>query len=289
MSHEWHTCVLDGKDAVCGSIVFIGSKLSQLPPGSFRNTVHVVAKPRDVKDFQCISHNYDNLTCSWTPPENYVETSYKLTYHLSGRAGRRHSYSCPLPPKQDENGLMSCFWNVSTFPQYRQAHEEFFYNLTMNNTFGTNSMTMVLNHFQRGKTSFGLFTSGAERFVSVLPAPPENLRVLNTTSSSLFLQWKIPSSLEHFPPGLHHRVLYQCEYGPRDVWNLAAILCLHTSCDHSKKMHFNLTGLPHAHTLCDIRVSLRSARASQDDESMWSGNASITARVGSTGKREGFC
>lgn len=118
------------------------------------------------------------------------------------------------------------------------------------------------------------------------PAPPEELRVLNHTSNSIFLQWRIPSALENFPPGLHHRVLYQCEYGPKDVWNLAEILCLQTSCNHSdsKKMSFNLIGLPHAHALCDIRVSLRSAKASPDDESMWSANASITARVGSTGK-----
>lgn len=127
------------------------------------------------------------------------------------------------------------------------------------------------------------------KYIVVYPGPPEDLRVLNHTSSSIFLQWKIPSALEHFPPGLHHRILYQCEYGPKDVWNLADILCLHTVCGNSKEMYFNLSGLPHAHALCDIRVSLRSARASPDDESMWSANASITARVGSTGKVSLFC
>lgn len=104
-----------------------------------------------MKDFKCVSNNYENLTCSWTAPENYVKTSYTLKYHLSGRAGRRHSYGCPTPPEADKYGRMSCLWNVSTIPQYRQAHEEFFFNLTMNNTFGTNSMTIVFNNFQHSK------------------------------------------------------------------------------------------------------------------------------------------
>lgn len=97
------------------------------------------------------------------------------------------------------------------------------------------------------------------------------------------MQWKVPSALETFPSGLHHRVLYQCEYGPKE-WKLAEILCVHIHCNSSRRMTFNLTGLPYAHALCDIRVSLRSAKALQSDESMWSANASITARVGSTGK-----
>lgn len=102
-------------------------------------------------DFKCISINYENLTCSWTAPQNYVKTSYKLTYHLSGRASRHHNYDCPTPPKADENGRMSCFWNISTSPQYRQAHEYFFFNLIMNNTFGTNKMETDFNNFQNGK------------------------------------------------------------------------------------------------------------------------------------------
>lgn len=115
------------------------------------------------------------------------------------------------------------------------------------------------------------------------PAPPRNLRVVSNTSSSIYLQWRVPRALEHFPGGLHQRVLYQCEYGPKE-WKLAGILCVHDECELDKKMSFNLTGLPHAHALCDIRVSLRSGSAAKQDlESMWSANASITVHVGSTG------
>lgn len=252
------------------------------------NFVYYIAKPRQVPDFKCISLNYENLTCSWSRQENYVRTSYKLTYHLSGRAGRRHSYGCPSPPTPDENGVMRCFWNVSTIPQYRQAHEDFYFNLTMNNTFGVTIMERVFNHFQHGNKTICcccyVIIYIHVLLILVLPAPPEHLRVLSNTSSSILLQWRIPSALENFPPGLHHRVLYQCEYGPKE-WKLAQILCLKDECGRVRKMQFNLTGLPHAHALCDIRVSLRSAKALQDDESMWSANASITARVGSTGKK----
>lgn len=115
------------------------------------------------------------------------------------------------------------------------------------------------------------------------PGPPVNLQYTSKTWNSIYLQWKIPNALEHFPPGLHHRVLYQCEHGPK-VWHLAAIIDGHNGTDKSKRMRYNLTVLCHAYEFCDIRVSLRSAKALQDDESMWSANASITVRLGSKGK-----
>lgn len=124
----------------------------------------------------------------------------------------------------------------------------------------------------------------------MLPAPPQHLRVLGNTSSSILLQWRVPRALENFPPGLQHRVLYQCEYGPKE-WKLAKVLCVQPeeNCERVKKIQFNLTDLPHAHALCDIRVSLRSAKALPDDENMWSANASITARIGTTGKKYQIC
>lgn len=47
---------------------------------------------------------------------------------------------------------------------------------------------------------------------------------------------------------------------------------------------FNLTDLKYAHTLYDIRVAIRSNAADPDDESMWSGNASVVVRTDSKSK-----
>lgn len=109
-----------------------------------------LAKPQNVSDFKCISSNYENLTCSWTIVPNYVKTSYKLTYTLgSGRL--KNSYGCPLTPYPDDNGRMSCFWNLTTTPQYRPAHDLFIFSLTMNNTFGSNVMTIPFHNFENSK------------------------------------------------------------------------------------------------------------------------------------------
>lgn len=113
----------------------------------------------------------------------------------------------------------------------------------------------------------------------MLPAPPEHLKVLQRTSRSLYLQWRIPSSLLNFQPGLHHRILYKCEYGPRK-WKLAAIIG-----SHKEKMNFNLTRLAHANAMCNIKVALRSGTALPNDESMWSANATVNKRLGTDGKK----
>ncbi|KAJ8936498.1 hypothetical protein NQ314_012362 [Rhamnusium bicolor] len=81
-----------------------------------------------------------------------------------------------------------------------------------------------------------------EHFKHVLPNPPENLTAVATSPHSIRLSWVIPSSMVNFATGLHHRILFQCEY-------------------------------------YDKVVSMRSALADDDDESMWSDNATVTART----------
>lgn len=44
---------------------------------------------------------------------------------------------------------------------------------------------------------------------------------------------------------------------------------------------YNLTGLKYAHALYDIRVSMRSSRAFDRDQKMWSNFASLTVRTSS--------
>ncbi|KAJ3639518.1 hypothetical protein Zmor_002874 [Zophobas morio] len=239
VSGDQYTCVLDKQTSVC------------------MNRVSVGIKPQKVTDFSCISYNYDNLTCSWTTPNNYVRTDYNLTFTLGEGRAARYVYLCPAIVSVDNRS--SCFWNISTTPHYRLVHENFNFTLTMNNTFGTNQINEHFNHFAH-----------------VLSGPPEKLKAESATASSILLSWVVPLSMQTFPPGVHHRILYQCEYDEKK-WKYGDILLKQPH----KKVTYNLTGLPYAHALCDIRVSLRSAKALPSDESMWSRNASITFRTSS--------
>ncbi|VEN38564.1 unnamed protein product, partial [Callosobruchus maculatus] len=153
------------------------------------------------------------------------------------------------PPK------MYCSWNISTIPQYRQAHPWFDFTLTVRNVFGTTVQTLPFDHFK-----------------NVRPNAPEKLTVIATTPHSILLSWKIPSSLNIFPPGVHHRILYQCQHYEKK-WQFGGLIT-NTS---EKAPVFLINNLKFAHALCDIRVSIRSAEATE--ERMWSENATVTART----------
>ncbi|KAJ8973280.1 hypothetical protein NQ317_019546 [Molorchus minor] len=154
---------------------------------------------------------------------------------------------------------MSCFWDLSTTPQYRQAHAVFDFHLRMNNTFGTNDNYFRFEHFQR-----------------ILPNAPENLTAIATSPHSVHLKWVLPYHMGNFHQGLQHRILYQCEYYEK-VWQFGGMV---TDPNKTVKKHeFELTELKYAHALCDIRVSSRIKAANPNDESLWSENATTTVRT----------
>nr|CAH7758759.1 unnamed protein product [Callosobruchus chinensis] len=244
------------------------------------NTVIVGVPPQNVTDFSCISKNYEDLVCTWTPPENYVNTSYNLSYTLKGRLGsttvtdprvrgctgngknqkkcsnEKHKVRkmitlnpnrCPdLQMDKGESRKWYCFWNISTNPQYRQAHPAFDFTLTIRNVFGTTVQTFPFDHFK-----------------NVRPNAPEKLTVIATTPHSILLSWKIPSSLNIFPPGVHHRILYQCQHYEKK-WQFGGLIT-------------NTTDKAPVYLISNLKVSIRSAEATE--ESMWSENATVTART----------
>ncbi|CAH1965200.1 unnamed protein product [Acanthoscelides obtectus] len=220
------------------------------------NTVIVGVPPQNVTDFSCISRNYEDLVCTWTPPENYVNTSYNLSYTLKGRAGRLNPHRCPnLEYEKGDPPKMHCFWNISTNPQYRQAHPAFDFTLTMWNVFNMTTQVFPFDHFK-----------------NVRPNAPEKLTANATSPHSILLSWKIPSSLNIFPPGVHHRILYQCQHYEKK-WQFGGLI---TNISNKSPV-YELKNLKYAHALCDIRVSIRSAEATE--ERMWSDNATVTART----------
>ncbi|CAG9828484.1 unnamed protein product [Diabrotica balteata] len=92
------------------------------------NVVAVGVPPQEVKDFACVSENYEKLKCTWTAPENYVMTQYRLEYNFKSTKGTQHH--CPTYPITDitsetVGGNLSCSWTVNTTPQYRQSKQLF--------------------------------------------------------------------------------------------------------------------------------------------------------------------
>ncbi|KAG5899472.1 hypothetical protein JTB14_015324 [Gonioctena quinquepunctata] len=218
------------------------------------NVVAVAVAPQNVTDFSCIGRNLDNLTCSWELPENYIKTDYILSYTLNQGRSRNLQYYCPKLTTADNR--MSCFWNISTKPQYRQVQPTFAFTLNMTNTFGSNLMKIVYDHFKH-----------------VIPNPPENLTVVSTSPHSIHLTWVIPKMMVYFKPGVHHRILYQCEYYEKK-WEFVYI----TDWEKNETLEYDLNNMKYAHAVCDVRISMRSAVA-VDDETMWSYYASKTVRT----------
>ncbi|XP_011299826.1 cytokine receptor [Fopius arisanus] len=221
------------------------------------NNVVVGTKPKEPENFTCVSNNWENMTCTWDPVPNYVETRFTLAFKLPGRAGGRKLYPCPKE-KEDQKSTVKnrCFWDTSTNPIYRQPYEYYMFNLSAENVLGNASVSYKFHHYAH-----------------VIPAKPANLTVVSKTSESVLLHWTVPFPMQNFPPGLHHRVTYQHQWESRKTWQIINI----TNDIHMHKRYFNLTGLQYANTLYDVRVFMKSAVAIGEDK--WSQFSDVTFRT----------
>ena len=50
--------------------------------------IHVGTLPKEPENFTCISHNWNDLNCTWDVPYNPIRTQYILHYYEPGRRGR---------------------------------------------------------------------------------------------------------------------------------------------------------------------------------------------------------
>ncbi|CAB0032240.1 unnamed protein product [Trichogramma brassicae] len=224
------------------------------------NKVAVGFKPRKPKNFNCYSMNWENLTCSWDPPENFVDTTYQITFKLPGRAASRKLYPCPEPAKDEVRlNRNSCTWKPKTNPIYRQPYEFYTFYINGTNVLGTWNGSYKFHHFAH-----------------VIPARPSNLTVVNKTLNSAMLYWSVAYPMQNFPPGLHHRIAHQSQWEDRDSWQNIDI----NDEPHNPNRYYNLTGLKYANSIYDVRVYVKSAVAEGDD--MWSNFSGITFRTPAT-------
>ncbi|XP_053977661.1 uncharacterized protein LOC128875796 [Hylaeus volcanicus] len=219
------------------------------------NKVVVGFKPEEPENFTCISRNWENLTCTWDPVQNYVTTKFTLVFKLPGRAGGRMLFPCPKEPQKTQKPN-TCFWDTTTNPIYRQPYENYTFILTAENVLGNASFEYKFHHYAH-----------------IIPAKPANLSVINKTSDSALLYWNIPFPMQTFPPGLHHRIMYQNQWDHQKDWEVIDI----TNDNRTHKRYYNLTGLKYANTGYDVRVFMKSAVATGEDK--WSQFSDVTFRT----------
>lgn len=116
----------------------------------------------------------------------------------------------------------------------------------------------------------------------MLPNAPEDINAVAISPDTISLSWFLPTQMRAFPRPVDYRILYQCEYDDKNTWHFAEILRRRPA--SVSPIKYNLTNLPYGHSLCDIRVSVRSSLADPKDEDMWSNNASTTVRTLSKSK-----
>ncbi|XP_066588811.1 uncharacterized protein [Prorops nasuta] len=215
------------------------------------NKVVIGFKPQAPENFTCISHNWENLTCTWVPVQNYVTTRFSLAFKLPGITGRK-VHPCP----QNQTSANMCFWDATTDPIYRQAYEYYTFQMNVKNVLGNISIQHKIHHY-----------------ANVIPAKPTNLSVVNKTSDSALLHWNVSYPMQNFPPGLHHRVTYQNQWDHKKTWKVINI----TNDVKTSNRYFNLTNLEYANTGYDVRVFMKSAVAVGEDK--WSQFSDVTFRT----------
>lgn len=223
------------------------------------NTVLIDTKPQPITNFDCVSHNWQNLTCTWKNPPNFVKTKYELKFRLGGHVASRKTYiTCPKATAKEE----SCFWDHNTDPMYKQQDKEYFFYFHGHNEFGDwFKKDIQFYHFQH-----------------VIPSPPINLKVDEKTAHSVSITWEPQLPMEIFPAGLLHHVEYQSMWDKNDEWTQ-----VDTSMLPIKGSKFSLTidNLAYANTHYDVRVRMKSAKA-KSDERFWSIPSNITFKTLST-------
>ncbi|XP_072402473.1 cytokine receptor-like isoform X1 [Diabrotica undecimpunctata] len=256
---------------------------TELQMAACTNVVAVGVPPQEVKDFACVSENYEQLKCTWTAPENYLMTQYRLEYNFKSTKPRHKlkngkrvrtsgtslykymnkkstQHHCPTYPITDTTSEtvgvnLSCVWTVNSTPQYRQSKQMFKFTLRINNSLGERVQHFDFDHFKHMR-----------------PKPVERLFANATSPSSIILTWQYNSKLDGFIKPLEGEIRYTCQYCNQN-WSLGGRF--NTSNDR-KTTKYELKNLEYPHTLYDIRVRIKPLEA---DEKMWSDFAVETKRT----------
>lgn len=222
------------------------------------NEVLIDTKPQPITNFNCVSHNWQNLSCTWKNPHNNLKTKYRLKFRVGGPGASRKIYiPCPNETATHE----SCLWDRSTNPLYKQQDTEYFFHFHGHNQLGdwNPKEDIVFHHFQH-----------------VIPSPPINLVFLNKTSHSVTISWQPQTPMDVFPGGLVHKVEIQSMWDRNDVWKEVDTSIIPEKA--ASRYRLDINNLEYAFTHYDIRVHMKSGRAPSDKQ-FWSLPSNITFKT----------
>nr|XP_027199008.1 cytokine receptor-like isoform X2 [Dermatophagoides pteronyssinus] len=141
-------------------------------------------KPLNVSDFECIFHYRQKLSCSWTLPNNRIETKYTLhNYHEGLEIEKRDCGNVYI-----ENNKQHCFWNTSHDLSLHNNH--YFLELLGSNKIGTNNQTFIFDQ------------------TSITQLPPPRMKPKYEQFVDGHLQWIAPENLL-LDETLKNRILYR--------------------------------------------------------------------------------
>ncbi|XP_050518985.1 uncharacterized protein LOC114342541 [Diabrotica virgifera virgifera] len=234
---------------------------STIQKAACTNVVGVGVPPQLITDFACVSVNYEKLVCSWTAPQNYLMTQYRLDFKSTrprlkmkgdkNRTNGTRPYKymikktsqahCPTYPISDVStdttgGNLSCVWSVTTSPQYRQSKQLFKFILRANNTLGE-----IVQYFD------------VDHFKNMRPKPVEQLTATAKSPSSIILTWEYNAKLDGFPKPLEGEIRYTCDTHCDKIWSLGGRFNTSNTPNY-KVTKYELRNLEFPHTVYDIRV-----------------------------------
>lgn len=210
------------------------------------NDIKVGRRPDTIPALKCISHNWQDMNCSFEKPYNPVAVQYMMRYRI---AGSSQIYPCKQPIVKDPK----LFWCHIPNTVYRRANPTFEFLLNGSNALGPIEQVIPINNY-----------------ASVVPSAPENFRDIKIVSDGVTLGWSVNSNLLVFPTPFDYEFLVvsptECDPEPKRLRfaNLAAVDETDTPTNFTR-----FISLKFAHTWYKISIRMRISTA-PDIEEMWS-------------------
>lgn len=152
-------------------------------------------KPGPVKNFDCTSLNYENLTCRFERDKNNpIIPDYNIMIARSFDKPTNLEtllYSNYTPIELAKYKPYDIILTTNSIPAYASHYEYYVFKIVSTTPVGNHSQTIEVNIFD-----------------SVLPAAVENLKNLTTTSDSAIIEWEVSYKLFSLKRGSYHMEFY---------------------------------------------------------------------------------
>ncbi|XP_055688882.1 cytokine receptor [Lutzomyia longipalpis] len=199
--------------------------------------VHVGYAPKKVRNFRCISYNWETLNCTFDKDVNYIFTNYQVTIGPV-LTTRRHQ----LEINPNDNNTSFTF----QMPEYTAVYEIYSFDFDISNIIGHVSQSIYVNTFE-----------------CIKPDPPLSMNVTLREPKRVTITWKLHYHMKAFERGfIHEGEIFQSPNSHGQSLDMSKL-------KNTTRVDYSLTidGL-YAHTWYDIRIRVRVPNA--DREELWS-------------------